>query len=104
MAQPRLAQITCSECNGWYISDSALREHMQTAHRRSISQHNIFQPGGANSESANLQSGTSKEGWARLSSLLRNRIQARFNPEELDTIDRFILLASQGSVFDQVCR
>ena len=43
MAQPRLAQITCSECNGWYISDSALREHMQTAHRRSISQHNIFQ-------------------------------------------------------------
>src|SRR6266849_4303533 len=48
--------------------------------------------------------GTTKEEWAKLSVQLRNRVQARFNPEELDAIDRFILLASQGSVFDHVCR
>ena len=46
----------------------------------------------------------SKEEWAKLSVHLRNQIQVHFNPEELDAIDRFILLASQGSVFDRVCR
>jgi hypothetical protein len=31
-------------------------------------------------------------------------VQVHFNPEELNAIDRFILLASQASVFDHVCR
>jgi len=44
------------------------------------------------------------EEWARPSVKLRNRIQARFNAEELDAVDRFILLASQGSDFDYECR
>jgi len=36
-----------------------------------------------------------KKNGAKLSVQLRNGVQARFNPEELDAIDRFILLASQ---------
>jgi hypothetical protein len=35
---------------------------------------------------------------------LRNLLHARFTKEELDTIDRFILLACQGSAFDHLSR
>jgi hypothetical protein len=93
MAQPQMARITCSECNSWYASESELWNHVQEVHRRSVSEQSTFQRGG-----------TSKEEWANLSVHLRNHVQARFNPEELDAIDRFILLASQASVFDRVCR
>ena len=104
MAQPQAARITCSQCNGWYDSERELRDHMQTAHRRFVSEQSTFQHGGTQPDSFKNQLGTSKEEWAKLSVQLRNRVQARFNPEELDAIDRFILLASQGSVFDHVCR
>jgi hypothetical protein len=104
MAQPQMTPITCSECKGWYRSERELRDHMQTVHRgfaleQNSSQHGVTQP-----DSSKNQIGISKEEWAKFSGQLRNRVQARFNPEELDTIDRFILLASQGSVFDQVRR
>jgi hypothetical protein len=104
MAQPRPARITCSECNGWYVTERDLRDHMQTAHRRFVSEENTFQHGGTQPDSLTNQLGGSKEDWAKLSGQLRNQVQARFNPEELDAIDRFILLASQGSVFDHVRR
>lgn len=104
MAQPQAARITCTQCNGWFDSERDLRDHMQVAHRRFVSELSTFQHGGTQPESLKNRPGTSREEWAKLSILLRNRIQARFNPEELDAIDRFILLASQGSVFDHVCR
>ena len=104
MAQPQPARITCSECNGFYVTERELRDHMQTAHRRFFLEQSTFQHGGTPPDSFKNQPGTSKEEWAKLSGQLRTRVQARFNPEELDAIDRFILLASQGSVFDQVRR
>jgi hypothetical protein len=104
MAQPQPARITCSECNGWYVTERDLRDHMQTAHRRFVAQDSAPQHGAAPQDSLRNQVGTSKEEWAKLSGQLRIRLQARFNPEELDAIDRFILLASQASVFDHVRR
>jgi hypothetical protein len=104
MAQPQMARITCSVCNGWYHSESELRDHMQTVHRRFVLQESTFLHSGTHPDSLKNLSSTSKEEWAKLSVQLRNRVQARFEPQALDVIDRFILLASQGSVFDHVCR
>jgi len=104
MTQPQAARITCSECNGWYVSEHELRDHMQTAHRRFFLEHSSAQRSSAQPEGSQSQLGTSKEEWAELSAQLRNRVQGRFNPEELDAIDRFILLASQGPVFDHLRR
>ncbi len=104
MAQPQVARIQCSECNGWYFSERELREHVQTAHRRFVLEQNTLQHAGTQPASLKNQFGTSKEQWAELSGHLRNRVQARFNLEELEAIDRFILLASQPSVFDHVRR
>jgi hypothetical protein len=102
MAQPQMARITCGQCNACYNSESELRDHMQATHRRFISEQSTLQHGGTQPDSSKNQLGPSKEEWAKLSVQLRNGVQARFNLEELDAIDRFILLASQGSVFDQV--
>jgi len=102
MAQPQTARVTCSECNGWYVSERELRDHMQTVHRRFVLEQSSPQRSTAQPEGSEL--GTSKEEWAKLSGQLRNRLQGRFNPEELDAIDRFILLASQGPVFDHLRR
>ena len=104
MAQPAMARITCSECNASYNSDRELREHKKTAHREFGADESSSQHGGTQPDSSKIQLGTSKEEWVKLSERLRNRVQARFNAEELDVIDRFILLASQGSAFDEVCR
>ena len=104
MAQPQMARITCSVCNGWYNSESELRDHMQTVHRRFVSDQNTFQNDCTQLDSLKNRHGASKEEWARLSGQLRNRVRTRFNQEELDAIDRFILIASQGSVFDDVWR
>jgi hypothetical protein len=104
MAQPQVARITCSQCNGWYNSESELWNHMQTAHRRVVPERSTFQQSATQSDSLGIQPGTSKEEWAKLSVQLRNLVQARFNLEELDAIDRFILLGSQGSFFDHVRR
>jgi hypothetical protein len=104
MAQPQMARIICSVCNGWYKSESELRDHMQSVHRRSVPEQSTFQQDSANPHSFEIQLRMSKEEWAKVSVKLRNRVQVRFNPEELDAIDRFILLASQGSVFDHVRR
>jgi hypothetical protein len=73
---------------------------MQATQRRFVSEQSTLQHGDTQPDSFKNQLGTSKEEWAELSVQLRNRVQARFNPEELDVIERFILLASQGSVFD----
>jgi hypothetical protein len=100
MAQPQVARITCSQCNGLYASERELRDHIQAAHRRCVSEQITLQHGDTQPDSSKNRFGPSKEEWARLSVKLRNRIQARFNAEELDAIDRFILLASQGSVFE----
>lgn len=43
MAQPQVARITCRLCNGLYNSERELYDHMQSAHRRSVSEQNIFQ-------------------------------------------------------------
>jgi hypothetical protein len=104
MGHPQEARISCHECNGWYNSERELRDHMQTAHRRFVPEQNTFRHGRTQPDSFEDQLGTSREEWAKLSVQLRNRVQVRFNPEELDAIDRFILLASQGSVFDAVRR
>ena len=104
MAQPHVSTITCSQCNGCYGSERQLWEHVQTAHRRSFSEQSTFKHGGSQPDSSKDVPSTSKEDWAELSLQLMDRIQVRFNPEELDIIDRFILLASQGSVFDHVSR
>jgi hypothetical protein len=104
MAQPQVARITCSQCNGWYDSESELRDHMLATHRRSVSEQSNSSHDATQPNSFENQPGTSKEDWATLSVKLRNRVQTRFNSEELDAIDRFILLASQGPVFDHVCR
>ena len=104
MAQPQPARITCSECNGWYVTERDLRDHMQTAHRRFVSQDSSLKQGAEQPDGLRNQVGTSKEEWAKLSGQLRIRLQARFNLEELDAIDRFILLASQASVFDPLRR
>jgi hypothetical protein len=104
MAQPGRAPITCSVCNGWYGSESELHDHMQAVHRRFVPEQTTFQHGGTPPDSIKNQLCTLKEEWAKLSVQLRNRVQVRFKPEELDAIDRFILVASQGSVFDDVRR
>jgi hypothetical protein len=104
MAQPQESRITCGQCNGWYNSETELRNHMQTVHRRFVPEQSTFQHGGPKPDSFEDQLRKSKEEWTKLSLQLRNLVQARFNPEELDAIDRFILLASQGSVFDHICR
>ena len=102
MAQPQMARITCGQCNGLYDSEHELRDHMQTAHRRSVPEQTNLPDSPKIQLGTSL--GTSKDEWVILSVQLRNRVQDRFNPEELDAIDRFILFASQGSIFDEVCR
>jgi hypothetical protein len=77
---------------------------MQTAHRRCVSEQSSFQHGGTLPDGFEKQLSTSKEEWAKLSVQLRNRVQVLFNPKELVTVDRFILLASQGPIFDDVRR
>ena len=43
MAHPQEARISCHECNSWYNSERELYEHMQTAHRRCVSEQSTFQ-------------------------------------------------------------
>jgi hypothetical protein len=43
MAQPQAARITCNLCNGWYNSERELHDHMQTVHRRFVSDQSAFQ-------------------------------------------------------------
>ena len=93
MAQPTVAPITCKECDSFYTSESEFRKHMQEVHRRSASEQSTLRRGDI-----------SKEEWANLSVHLRNHVQVRFKSEELDAIDRFILLGSHDSVFDKVFR
>jgi hypothetical protein len=104
MAQPQVARITCSLCSGWYNSEREFRDHMQTVHRMFVSDQNSFQNDCTQQGGSKNQLGASKEEWARLSVRLRNRVRERFNQEELDAIDRFILVATHGSLFDDVCR
>lgn len=104
MAQPQASRISCNECNSFYTSESELWEHMREVHRRSVSERGPIQHSGTKPESFQNRFGASKEEWANLSIHLRNHVQIHFRSEELDAIDRFILFASQGSVFDDACR
>jgi hypothetical protein len=104
MTQSQVGRIVCRQCDGWYNSENELRDHMQVAHRRFVSEPTSFQHGGTGRVSSKDEIETLKGEWTELSVQLRNRVEARFNSEELDIIDRFILLASQGAVFDHVCR
>jgi hypothetical protein len=104
MAQPQEARITCSQCNSFYASESELWEHERESHRRSVPEQSTFQHGRSQPESFRNRFGTSKEEWGNLSVHLRNHVQVQFKPEELNAIDRFILLASQSTVFEEVCR
>jgi hypothetical protein len=81
-----------------------LNDHMQAVHRRFLPEQSTCKHDGTPSDSIKNQLGTSKEEWAKLSVQLRNRVQVRFKPEELDAIDRFILVASQESVFYHMCQ
>jgi hypothetical protein len=38
MAKPQMARITCNQCNGLYASEHELQNHVQTAHRRFVSE------------------------------------------------------------------
>ena len=49
MAQPQMARITCRQCDGWYNSESELRDHMQAAHRRFAGEQSTRQPIGTQS-------------------------------------------------------
>jgi hypothetical protein len=104
MPQPQEARISCRECNSFYASEIELWEHMQEAHRRSVSEPSPFHHGGTHPESHRNRFGTTKEEWANVSVHLRNHVQVHFKSEELNVIDRFILLASEASIFDDVCR
>ena len=104
MPQPQEARITCRECNSFYASEIELWEHMQEAHRRCVSEPSPFQHGRTQAESRKNRFGASKEDWANLTVHLRNHVQVHFKLEELHAIDRFILLASEASIFDEVCR
>jgi hypothetical protein len=104
MAQPQMVPIYCNECNGRYDSEHELWEHMNRAHRRFVSEQNTFPDGDIQPNSVEDRFGMLQKQWAKLSVQLRNRVHARFNSEELAVIDRFILLASQSSIFNDVCR
>jgi hypothetical protein len=104
MPQPQEARISCRECNSFYASEIELWEHMQEAHRRSVSEPSPFHHGCTQPESHRNRFGTTKEEWANVSVHLRNHVQVHFKSEELNVIDRFILLASEASIFDVVCR
>lgn len=104
MPQPREARISCKECNSFYASEIELWEHMREVHRRSVSEPSPFHHGSTGTESRKNRFGTTKEEWANVSVHLRNHIQVHFKSEELNVIDRFILLASEASIFDEACR
>lgn len=104
MAQPQEARISCRECNSFFASEIELWEHMQEAHRRCVSEPSHSHHGGSHPESRKNRFGTTKEEWANVSVHLRNHIQVHFKSEELNVIDRFILLASEASIFDEACR
>ena len=61
MARPQVARITCSQCNGWYDAERELRDHMQTAHRRFVTDQSAFQDGSTQPDSLKNQPETSKE-------------------------------------------
>ena len=72
MAQPQMARTTCSQCNGWYNSESELRKHMQATHRRFVSEQSTLQHGGTQPDSFTNQLRTLTEDWAKFSVQLRN--------------------------------
>jgi hypothetical protein len=51
MAPPQMALIYCNECNGKFHWESELWEHMNTIHRRSVSEVGPFRRGNTQSDS-----------------------------------------------------
>ncbi len=93
MAYSHLSRITCFQCQASYNSETELNDHMHAAHRRCVSETSTL----PNLHQVDLCA--SKNEWVVLSVQLRNRLRTRFYPEELEVVDRFILL---GSVVDDV--
>ena len=63
MAQAAPAQITCRVCDGWYATDSELRNHMQAAHRRFVHEPSNPQDAGAQAENVKSEPRTPNEVW-----------------------------------------
>jgi hypothetical protein len=99
MSQPRMIKIACRQCNSLYDSERELHEHMRAAHRSFVSEQSASEHRRIRSTSLELALDTPGEKWVELSVQLRNRLRDRFNPEELEAVDRFIFLASQAVVF-----
>jgi hypothetical protein len=55
MAQPKMARITCSQCNAWYDSERELGEHMKTAHRVCGPEQGSSQRDGTEQDSAKIR-------------------------------------------------
>lgn len=51
MALPQMALIYCDECSGRFDSESELWDHMNTIHRRSVSELEPFRRGNTQSDS-----------------------------------------------------
>jgi hypothetical protein len=61
MALPQVARITCSLCNAWYDSERELWNHMQTAHRRFVSEESTVQHVGTQPDGFKNHLGKSQE-------------------------------------------
>lgn len=88
MARQETLRTNCNQCDGWYNSESELYDHMQTVHRRSVSQQRPVQP--VRPERKNART------------LIPIEELSPSPQEELLTVDRFILLASKSSVSDSL--
>jgi len=93
MAYSHVSRNTCFQCWASYNSESELRDHMHAAHRRCVSEPSTLP------NPLEVDHRASKNEWVMLSVLLRDRVRTRFYPEELEVVDRFILL---GSAVDDV--
>jgi hypothetical protein len=61
MTQQQMARIHCSQCDGWYDSEHEFRDHMRTAHRRSVPEQSPFRHAGTQPDSFENQLGMAKE-------------------------------------------
>lgn len=63
MAQAAPAQITCRVCDGWYATESELRNHMQAAHRRFFHEPSNPQDAGSQPQDVKAEPRTPNEEW-----------------------------------------
>jgi len=75
-----------------------MRDHMQSVHRRSVSEQSTFRQGVHNLIALNSIAYGQREEWANFCTV-EDSSPSRFNLEELDAIDRFITAWQSGSFF-----